>query len=86
MTVKETAQRLGLTPAQVTNLLRVGRLTGTQASGGRGVWSVDSASVEQYASTDRRPGAKAKPKVPKVPGKPGRPAKPRRPRGRPRKG
>ena len=51
--VNEAAQRLGLSAAYVSRLLREGKLAGTKGPGKLGRWQVDAAAVDRLAKQRR---------------------------------
>jgi excisionase family DNA binding protein len=55
VTVKEAAERLGISEQAVTKAIREGRLSGSRV--GRGAWEISAGSVDKYTSRcSNRPG------------------------------
>ena len=56
ITPREAAEILAITPHQVRHLARTGVLIGQKFGH---AWMIERASVETYATSDRRPGPKS---------------------------
>ena len=63
LTVKEAAERSGLSPSMLARLLRSGRIQGEKVKTAFiEVWSVDAASLVAYPAHRQKPGRKPGPR------------------------